>query len=40
MYYHSELGRGVVAAHENNELAEDSNDEKRLFKAENEVERR
>ena len=36
----SELGWGVVAAYENDELAEDSDDEKRLFKAEKEAERR
>ena len=36
----SELGWGVVAAYENDELAEDSDDEKRLFKAEKEAERK
>ena len=36
----SKLGWGVVAAYKNDELAEDSDNEKRLFKAEKEAERR
>ena len=36
----SELGWGVVAAYENDDLAENSDDERRLFKAEKEAERR
>ena len=37
---HSERGWGVVAAYESDELAEISNDEKRMFRAEKETERR
>jgi len=36
----SELGWGVVAVYDNDELAENSDDEKRLFKAEKEAERK
>ena len=37
---HSELGWGVVAAYENDDLAKNSDNERRLFKAEKEAERR